>query len=213
MTGFGGAFKNLGMGCGSRTGKLDMHSSAVPIVDLDKCASCGACIKKCPQKAISFMDKKAHIDLDKCIGCGQCITTCNYFAINSEKTNASEVINKKIAEYTYAVVHGKPCFHINFIMNVSPHCDCAANNDIPLTPDIGIMASFDPVALDKASVDMVNEASVNKGSILDDKLKTEKHEFKDKFECIHPDTNWKIGLQHGEKLGLGHQEYEIIEVE
>ncbi len=212
MTGFGGALKNLGMGCGSRIGKLDMHSSAIPITNLDKCDSCGLCSKKCPQKAITYVDKKVYIDIEKCIGCGQCITTCNYNAITSEKTNSSEVINKKIAEYTYAVVHNKPCFHINFIMNVSPHCDCASNNDIPLTPDIGIMASFDPVALDQASVDITNKASVNKGSILDDKLKEKNNNITDKFTCIHPDTNWKIGLQHAEKLGIGTMEYEIIEV-
>lgn len=213
MTGFGGAFKNLGMGCGSRIGKLDMHSSAVPIVNVDKCTSCGECSKKCSQKAISFVNKKANIDLEKCIGCGQCITTCNYEAITSEKANASEVINKKIAEYTYAVVNNKPCFHINFIMNVSPHCDCASNNDIPLIPDIGIMASFDPVALDRASVDMTNEASVTKGSVLDDKIKNEVKHVSDKFSCIHPDTNWKVGLEHAEKLGIGTQKYEIIELE
>lgn len=213
MTGFGGALKNLGMGCGSRTGKLDMHSSAVPIVNTDACTGCGMCAKKCSQKAITVENKKASINLDKCIGCGQCITTCNFSAIYSEKTDASEVINKKIAEYTYAVVNNKPCFHINFIMNVSPHCDCAANNDIPLIPDLGIMASFDPVALDKASVDMVNKASINAGSALEEKVKENHGESScDKFTCIHPDTNWKIGLEHAEKLGIGHLEYELFEV-
>lgn len=212
MTGFGGAFKNLGMGCGSRLGKLDMHSSAIPMVNNEICTGCGLCAKKCSQGAISIQDGKAYIDLEKCIGCGQCITTCNFKSIASEMTNASEIINKKIAEYTYAVVHNKPCFHINFIMNISPHCDCASNNDIPVAPDIGIMASFDPVALDKASVDMVNKASVNVGSVLHDKVKSE-HTDQDKFTCIHPDTNWQIGLEHGEKLGLGSQKYEIIQAE
>ena len=210
MTGFGGAIKNLGMGSGSRGGKLDMHSGSKPQIDIKNCIACGKCIKNCSQGAIHFnAGKKAEIDYEKCIGCGQCIFICRDDAAQVREGQSSDVSSEKIAEYAYAVVKDKPSFHVNFIMNVSPDCDCFYLNDLPIVPEIGIAASFDPVALDRACVDLVNQAPVMKGSILD-----EKHyrEGEDKFTCIHPKTSWKVGLNHAEEIGLGTQEYELITI-
>ncbi|MGL4368126.1 MAG: DUF362 domain-containing protein, partial [Spirochaetota bacterium] len=148
MTGFGGALKNIGMGSGSRGGKLEMHSASHPVIKKIKCVSCGACVSSCSQKAISFdKEKKAEIDYARCIGCGQCVALCRFDAAQVVWDEKADIANEKIAEYAYAALKGKPHFHISFIMDVSPNCDCWPSNDAPIVPDIGIAASFDPVAL------------------------------------------------------------------
>ncbi len=208
ITGFGGAIKNIGMGSGSRGGKLEMHSASKPKINKENCVACAQCIKNCAQKAIHFdKNKKAEIDYEKCVGCGQCVAVCLYSAAQVVWNQAGAIANEKIAEYALAVLKGKPHFHVNFIMNVSPDCDCWGSNDLPIIPDIGIAASFDPVALDKACVDMVNKAPLNKGSILEQK---KCQEGSDKFTHLHPDTDWKVALNHGEEIGLGTQQYELI---
>lgn len=210
MTGFGGALKNLGMGSGSRGGKLEMHSASQPRINTGKCIGCKSCIKDCSQKAISLNEsKRAVIDYAKCIGCGQCVAVCRFNAAEIIWNQSADIANEKIAEYAYAAVKDKPNFHISFIMNVSPDCDCWGTNDMSLVPDIGMAASFDPVALDRACVDLVNKAPAIQGSLLGDK---NYHEGDDKFTHIHPNTNWKRALEHGEAIGLGTQEYELIVV-
>jgi uncharacterized Fe-S center protein len=209
MTGFGGAIKNIGMGSGSRGGKLEMHSASKPLIKAKKCVSCGQCIKSCAQDAIAFDEnKKAVIDYDLCVGCGQCVAVCRYDAAIIKWDEAADITNEKIAEYTYAVINGKPAFHINFVMNVSPDCDCWSTNDLPIVPDIGIAASFDPIALDKACVDLVNGAEPIRGSVLEDKH----YEEGDKFCHIHSNTDWRAGLKHGEEIGIGTMEYELITI-
>ena len=210
MTGFGGALKNLGMGSGSRGGKLEMHSASKPKIFSKNCVGCGKCIKNCAQEAITFDEnRKASIDYEKCVGCGQCVAVCMYEAAQVIWNESADSANEKIAEYAYAVVKDKPSFHVNFIMDVSPDCDCWANNDVPIVPNIGIAASFDPVALDKACVDLVNSAPRIIGSRIDDE---HYHEGQDKFGHIHSNTDWKVGLKHGEEIGLGVQGYELIVV-
>lgn len=220
-TGTGGALKNIGMGGGSRAGKMEMHNSGKPSVSEKRCIGCGACAKNCAHSAISFTDKKAHIDTDKCVGCGRCIGVCPVDAVHAMWDEANEVLNKKIAEYTLAVVKDKPHFHITFVMDVSPYCDCHAENDMPIIPDVGIFASFDPVALDQCCTDMANKQPVNPGSKLDEALKAHREETKcdcgDKCHCdyfgiLHPDTDWKAGIAHAVKIGLGSDQYELIEV-
>ena len=214
MTGFGGAIKNIGMGCGSRGGKLEMHSASQPKINEKKCSSCRQCVKNCAHEAVTFnSEKKAVIDYDKCVGCGQCVAVCLFNAAQVIWNEAADTANEKIAEYTYAVLKDKQSFHINFIMNISPNCDCWSSNDMAIVPDIGIAASFDPIALDMASVDMVNKAPIIKGSLLDEKAcHCHEHEDKsfDKFGHIHPDTDWRAGLKHGEEIGIGNMEYELI---
>lgn len=205
QAGFGGALKNLGMGCGSKLGKLEMHSGSKPIIDEDKCVSCSLCLENCNQKAIN-MYGKAKIDYDKCVGCGECIVVCPQKAISQTEKAQSKILNEKIAEYTYGVLKDKESFHINFIMNVSPNCDCWNSNDLPIVPDIGILASLDPVAIDKASADLVNKAEVIKGSVLD-----QIDNNGDKFECIHGNIDYMSGLLYAEELKLGTINYELIE--
>lgn len=208
MTGFGGALKNIGMGSASRSGKLEMHSASKPKNVIKHCVGCGLCIQNCSQHAISFtVDRKAVIDYDRCIGCGQCIAMCQFNAMQVIWDESADTATMKVAEYAYAVLKNKPQFHLSFVMNVSPNCDCYPNNDVAIVHDIGILASSDPVAIDRACVDLVNEAPPVSGSVLD------RPEFTpdlDKFTFIHSNTNWRVGLDYAEKIGLGTQEYELI---
>ncbi len=212
-TGFGGCLKNIGMGCGSRAGKMEMHSSGKPQVKTAKCISCGACKKICAHDAISFVDdgtghKRAFIDHNKCVGCGRCVGVCPVDAVTPANDEANDILNCKIAEYTYAVVKDRPSFHISLVVDVSPNCDCHAENDIPIVPDVGMFASFDPIALDQACADAVNAQPIIDGSALS----RAEHRHHDHFTDTHPDTNWETCLEHGEKLGLGTRQYELIKV-
>lgn len=205
-TGFGGALKNIGMGCGSRAGKFEMHSNGKPVVDESICKSCGMCIRQCAHDALHFNEnKKAHIDVNKCAGCGRCIGTCGFDAISTLEWEANDILNKKIAEYTLAVVQDKPCFHISIVCDVSPNCDCHSENDIPIIADVGMFASFDPVALDQACADACLKSPIIDGSVLSHQA----HHHHDPFKDTHPDTNWEVCLEHAEKIGLGSRDYEL----
>jgi len=208
LTGFGGAMKNIGMGSGSRAGKMEMHNSGKPKVREKKCVECSHCMSNCAHGAISFNEnRKAYISHDICVGCGRCIGVCPYDAIQANWDELTDVVSKKIAEYAYAVLRDKPSFHINLVIDVAPFCDCHSENDVAIVPDIGMFASFDPVALDMACVDAVNKAPVNRGSVLDENPnKTEDH-----FTTVHPETNWRVCLDHAEILGIGTKYYEILE--
>lgn len=207
-TGFGGALKNIGMGCGSRAGKMEMHSAGKPLVAQENCVGCGMCQKMCAHDAITITDKKATIHHDKCVGCGRCIGACPHDAVHSGSSESNDILNCKMAEYTAGVLRGRPHFHISLVIDVSPYCDCHAENDAPIVPDIGMFASFDPVALDVACADAVNAQEPMKGSRLDES----EHLHHDHFTDIHPTTNWKSCIEHAVKLGLGNSEYELIEV-
>jgi uncharacterized Fe-S center protein len=214
LTGFGGALKNLGMGCASVGGKLELHSTSTPRIVPENCTGCHICEKYCAQNAIMVgRDKIAHINIEKCVGCGQCIAVCQYDAAQVVWESASEFVAAKIAEYAYAVVKDKPAFHVNFIMQVSPDCDCWNFNTIPLVSDIGIAASFDPVALDQASVDMVKEAPALAGSKIHSGKEQDHFIGTDKFHLAHPNTQWEAGLEHAEKIGLGTRIYDLIKVD
>ena len=214
QSGFGGALKNLGMGCASVGGKLELHSASQPQINLNRCVGCNICVKHCRHDAVHLnAERKAVIDYDKCVGCGQCVALCQYDGAIMGDGDTSERLNYKIAEYTKAVLLGKPHFHISFIMNVSPECDCWNHNDAAIVPDLGIAASFDPVALDNACADLVTKAPVlQTGNSLSDKHQHEHLEGCDKFHLLHPDTNWQAGLEHAEKIGIGSQTYELITV-
>lgn len=210
LTGFGGAIKNIGMGCGSRAGKMIMHSDGKPKVNQKKCTGCRTCAKYCNENAISFDEnKKAGINHDLCVGCGKCIATCNFDAIFSSFETSNEALNFKMVEYAKAVLDGRPHFHVSVVNQVSPNCDCHGENDAAIIPDIGIFASFDPVALDQACIDAVNAAPLIPGSILSET----KSDHCDHFSCIHPTTDWKSQIAHAEKIGLGKKDYELIRVD
>lgn len=216
LTGFGGAIKNIGMGSGSRAGKMVMHNNGKPAVDQEKCVGCRTCAKYCNQSAISFPEKKAEIDHALCVGCGRCIATCNFNAIHTSWDGSSDDVNIRMVEYAKAVLDGRPHFHVSVVNNVSPNCDCHGENDAAIIPDIGIFASFDPVALDKACIDAVNAAPVLPGSALSESLAESaepgcscggKH---DHFRFVHPSTNWPSQIEHAEAIGLGSGKYELI---
>ncbi len=212
QAGFGGVLKNIGMGAASRAGKLDLHSSSKPVIKQKYCTGCRQCVRDCNYGAVTLDgNKRAVIDYDTCVGCGQCVAVCRFNAAQPVWDNASELMNRKIAEYTKAILDGKPHFHLSFIIDVSPECDCWGHNDIPIGPNIGMAASWDPVALDQACADLVMQAPAVRGSVAN----PEGHdhlEHTDKFTHIHPNTDWRIGLQHAEAIGLGTTAYELIKV-
>ena len=213
-TGFGGAIKNTGMGCGSRAGKMEMHCAGKPTVDKDQCKSCHMCEKNCAHGAISFDEnKKASIDHNRCVGCGRCLGACNFDAIYNGNYAANDELNCRMAEYSKAVVDGRPAFYINIVNQVSPYCDCHGENDTAIIPDVGMFASFDPVALDVACADACNKMPVIPGSLLDDHMHAEGAcDHHDHFTNVSPNTNWKTCMEHAEKIGLGSAEYELITV-
>lgn len=208
-TGFGGALKNIGMGCGSRAGKMEMHSAGKPSVDPASCIGCKMCSKICAHEAAVVSDKKASIDHNKCVGCGRCIGVCPKDAVLPASDESNDILNRKIAEYSMAVVNGRPHFHISLVIDVSPYCDCHAENDAAIVPDVGMFASFDPVALDIACADAVNRQPIISNTALDECS----HEGHDHFGAISPETDWIVGMEHAVKLGLGNREYELVEIE
>ena len=211
MTGFGGAIKNIGMGGGSRAGKMQQHSDGKPSVNPEQCRSCRKCARECGSDAISYESGKAYIDQEICKGCGRCIGACAVDAISPNFDTAADMLGRKMAEYTAAICNGKPCFHISLIMDVSPNCDCHGENDAPILPDIGMLASFDPVALDQACVDLCQAAEPLPNSQLADNLgKPDWHHHHDHFKDSNPNVSWRETLAHGEKIGLGTREYELI---
>lgn len=213
MTGFGGAIKNIGMGCGSRAGKMEQHSSGIPEVNAELCRGCQRCAKECGSDAIKFENRKARIDEELCKGCGRCIGACSFDAIQTVQWDAGDLLDKKMAEYAQAVCQDKPNFHINMVMDISPNCDCHGENDAPILPNIGMFASFDPVALDQACVDACQRQTPLPNSQLADNLgKADWHHHHDHFLDSNPNVHWKETLEHSEKIGLGTREYELITV-
>lgn len=204
-TGIGGTIKNIGMGCGSRAGKMEQHSAGKPFVHEDKCIGCACCAKACAHAAPQLNNKKMTIDLDKCVGCGRCIGACPMNAIEAANDESLTILNAKMAEYTKAVVSGRPGFHISLVMDVSPLCDCYGLNDVPVIPDVGMFASFDPVALDMACTDACNKMPRTPGNEYET-------ESDDLFTALHKDTEWMVQITHGKKIGLGTDEYELIEI-
>lgn len=208
MTGFGGALKNLGMGFGSRAGKLEMHKLAHPTVDQKACTGCGSCAESCPQSAIG-VDEKASIHNEDCIGCGECWVACPSDAIGPQDPRSLIDIQERIVEYCYGILKDKKdkVGYVTFVVDVTPHCDCPGWSDLPVVPDIGILASLDPVAIDQAAADLVNNARGLEGTGL-------KHHHapgEDKIGAM-ADVDWTAQLRYAEELGLGSRKYELIEL-
>ena len=215
MTGFGGTIKNVGMGCGSRAGKTEQHSNGKPHIDEALCRGCRRCLKECANNGLFFEEdkKKMVVNQDNCVGCSRCLGACNFDAIQFNDNNANEILNRKMAEYTKAVVDGRSCFHISLIVDVSPNCDCHCENDAPILPNIGMFASFDPLALDQACVDACLAASPLPNSQLADHMANPGfHDHHDHFLNSSPESEWKSCLDHAEKIGLGNRQYELITV-
>ncbi|HEK86099.1 MAG: DUF362 domain-containing protein [Candidatus Saccharicenans sp.] len=196
QSGVGAAIKNLGMGCASRAGKLDQHSVVHPRVNAKQCRNCGVCLNYCPAGAIVQMQNHVVIDDEKCIGCGECLVVCKFGAIKMKWDEDSQRLQEKMAEYALSVKNHfgeKICF-INFILQVTKDCDCLAKNQPAIVEDVGIIGSLDPVAADRASIDLVNQtAGLDK--------------FKEGYNI-----DWSVQLAYGEKIGLGTQNYELVEL-
>lgn len=219
LSGFGGALKNLGMGCSSREGKLSQHSNISPQVKKKACKACELCLPWCPQEAISMESseietvggrKVAKIDPKKCIGCGECILTCPNSAIQIQWNESIPIFQKKIVEYAYGAVKkkGQKAIYLNFLLQISPACDCYGYSDTPIVQDIGILSSEDPVAIDQASVDLVNREAGNRAS----KLSKNWEPGEDKFRALYPEVDWSIQLAYAEEIGLGSRQYELIKI-
>ena len=208
LTGFGGAIKNVGMGCASKRGKFHQHSGVFPEIIKEKCTGCELCINRCSFNAISLINKIATIDEKKCKGCGDCLVVCRFSAIKTRWITKAKEFQKKMAEYAYGVLNIKKekVGFINFLINITPDCDCCDWSDLSIVPDLGILASKDIVAIDKASVDLVNNAPINPLGKLKDKI-----ESKDKFYDLNK-INWRVQLEHGQKIGLGNTDYQLIKV-
>lgn len=197
LTGMGAAIKNMGMGCAPRSGKQIQHADVKPRVNPEKCRACGLCIKWCPKGAIEFYDGVARIDTKKCYGCGECIATCRYQAIKNSFSGSSMMLQEKMAEYALGVLKGKQgkCCFFNFLTHITGECDCLSKAQKKVTNDIGILASYDPVAIDKATTDLLIEKT-----------------GKDLLKKLWPDNDYNIQINHAEELGLGFGSYELIEI-
>lgn len=189
LAGFGGAIKQLGMGCASRGGKLAQHANSIPKISYFKCKGCGSCAKNCPEKAI-VMTPKAKINKDKCVGCAACMTTCNFGAVsNSWLASLSKSFNERLAEYAYGAAKDKNNMYITFAFNITKNCDCDGHSMKPVAKDIGVFASTDPVAIDQACLDVLDK--VNGRRVF---------------------RRGKYTLDYAEKIGLGSRKYELVEI-
>ena len=212
MTGFGGAIKNIGMGCGSRAGKTDQHSGGQPQISEELCRGCKKCLAQCANNGLYFdvETRKMKVNTDNCVGCGRCLGACNFDAISFENEQAPELLNRRMAEYAKAVVWGRPHFHISLVLDVSPNCDCHAENDAPILPNIGMFASKDPLALDQACVDACLAATPLPGSQLYDHMHSPDFcDHHDHFTNSTPESEWRSCLEHAAKIGIGTREYEL----
>lgn len=214
LTGFGGSLKNVGMGCASRQGKLEQHSNISPKVNVKKCVGCGECVHWCQGAAISLQGegkrRKASIDPESCVGCAECIISCQRGAIRIQWNESVPVFMEKMVEYAAAIMEkkrGKALF-LTFVTDVSPLCDCTPFSDRAIVPDLGILASDDPVAIDQAAADMVNNAPGNPLSSLKSALGA----GEDKFRSLFPHVDWAHQLAYAAELGLGTRDYTLEEL-
>ena len=196
-TGFGGTLKNLGMGLSSRKGKLRQHSAVKPWVDRNRCTRCGQCIKWCPADAIEWRENAAFIMNEICIGCGECLTVCRFDAVKFNWRTSGVELQKRIAEHALGVVIAKKgkVGYFSFVMNVTKDCDCVSMKQQPAFEDIGILASKDPVALDQATLDLIEQETK-----------------KPLRYYSYPNVDDTVQLVHGEKIGLGERSYQLHEI-
>jgi len=210
LSGFGGAIKNVGMGCASRKGKLSQHSAVGPKIKRKKCVGCGTCAEWCPQDAIEMRDDGAFIIPDRCIGCGECYVVCPKGAVTVQWNEVAPEFQRKMVEYTMGALKnkGERVSFVNFVTQVSPFCDCYGRSDISVVGDVGILASDDPIAIDQASIDLVNAQPGNPLSPYTSGLPG----GTDKFRSVHKEVDWEIQLAYGEEMDLGSRAYELVEI-
>ena len=215
MAGFGGAVKNIGMGCGSRAGKKEQHSTGKPNINKALCRGCKQCMRECANQGLVYDEaaRKMRINTDNCVGCGRCLGACNFDAIAFANDLATKELNERMAEYAKAVVDGRPNFHVSLIVDVSPYCDCHGENDAPILPNVGMLAAFDPIALDQACADLCQQQEPLPNSVLGENMRREDFcDHHDPFENTTVNAEYKTCLAHGERIGLGSRKYELVTI-
>jgi len=208
--GFGGAIKNVSMGLGSRSQKQRMHADVKPqLRKKEVCVACGQCAQVCPAEAIQ-VEEVAHFDHNRCIGCAECIVVCPQGAIRILWNESPRNLQEKMAETLYGVMQDKKdkIAFFNFLLDVTPDCDCFPWSDTAIVPDIGILGTKDPIAIDQASVDLVNQMPGIPTSALSSALEP----GGDKFQALFPQVDWSHQLAYGEELGLGSRRYKLVEI-
>jgi uncharacterized Fe-S center protein len=197
MTGFGGALKNIGMGCATREGKLAQHGGVAPFINVQNCIGCGGCVVACPVAAITLHEKRAVLDSRRCIGCASCIAACQYHAVDIQWAAGSATIQERMVEYADAVLANRAkSLFFNVATKITAECDCLAQDDPRIVDDIGIAASTDPVALDQACFDLVCRKAGNR----------------DIFQEVHPGRDGQKQLAFAEQIGLGTRSYDLITI-
>jgi len=195
--GYGGAIKNVGMGCAARAGKLAQHSDIMPEIIKKKCTGCGTCVKWCPEHAVAIVEKKAQINQSLCISCGECLAVCKSNAVKYTWGNKSATLGERIAEHALGALKDKidKCIFMNFVVKFTRDCDCMPQKLKRMIPDLGILASKDIVAIDRASIDLINKAA-----------------GRDIFKEMTPRLDYMAQVAHAESLGLGSQDYDLVEI-
>lgn len=209
VAGFGGAIKNLGMGCAPPEGKRAQHN-ARPFTIPERCTGCASCMKVCPKDAIVVKRKKSVIDRERCIGCFECMHACPEHAIDIDWETEIPQFMERMVEHAYGAVKGKEnkAGYMNFLLRITPECDCLPFSDAPIVPDIGILASKDPVAIDVAGFDLVNQQQGSTDSLLT----THHHKGGDKFKGVHAQTDGYRQVRYAEEIGMGNHSYELIKI-
>ena len=206
LTGFGGAIKNLSMGCSSKAGKFYMHTRSKPFIDKERCIGCGRCLSWCAWEAISIVEGTAHIDEERCTGCAHCLLACPVRAIAFRWDGASAEVQRRMAEYAKSAVDAVDgrVIYVNVLTDVSPSCDCFPRHDPQIVPDLGFVAGDDPVAVDAACMELVRRAPGLPGSTA-----AEFGPGVEKFAALYPGVDPAVQLNAGVELGLGSLDYEI----
>jgi uncharacterized Fe-S center protein len=206
--GFGGAIKNMAMGCASVAGKLALHCNVRPYVEKELCVACQRCLSICRPKAIRMRENAAEIDSLLCTGCAECVATCPQEAIKVKWDATAKDLQERMIEYLKAIVQNKKgkLGYMNFLTHITPGCDCMPFSDASIVPDIGILASLDPIALDQASIDLVNQSEGFPNTALKEKFA----KGQDKARAVYPEIDWEAQLAYGEQLGLGNRTYRLV---